>query len=161
MNVVAVEVSYRSIIIQIKVRPRRGPGYGRNSLTAAGDANKLSSLSISDLSQSAFKMHTQVAAGAPIFSCPQSYAYTRVTVNRATEHGGASRHGQRIARWHKEHGDQPRSPTTQSGEAASEASENGRRLPCNPITRSVRRRSADKHAYTHPHTQVGEEKSNR
>ena len=82
-----------------------------------------------------------------------------VTVNRVTEHGGASRHGQRIARWHKEHGDQPRSPTTQSGEAASEASENGRRLPCNPITRSVRRRPADTHAYTHPHTQVGEEKS--
>ena len=45
MNVVAVEVSYRSITIQTKVSPRRGPGHGRNSLTAAGDANKLSSLS--------------------------------------------------------------------------------------------------------------------
>ena len=76
-------------------------------------------------------------------------------------YGGASRHGQRIARWHKEHGDQPRSPTTQSGEAASEAGENGRRLPRNPITRIVRRRPADTHAYTHPHTQVGEEKSNK
>ena len=45
MNVVAEEASYRSITIQTKVSPRRGPGYGRNSLTAAGDANKLSSLS--------------------------------------------------------------------------------------------------------------------
>ena len=99
MNVVVAEVSYRSIIIRIKVCPRRGPGYGRNSLTAAGDANKLSSLSqimrLSLLNLKIFfrRPHHGGAAKAPLGSpqpllsgaCNICYRNRLLKVNSAIE----------------------------------------------------------------------------
>ena len=65
---ISVEDCAKSEIAVSAYGPVRGPG-----MTFQPRTGPYAETAISDLSQSAFKMHTQVAAGALIFTCRQSY----------------------------------------------------------------------------------------